>query len=653
MLLRKLTSLNFINKPTNGSPMMNHAVSNMQSRMDGQKNETNDQLTCRLDTHPAFGFLSEFLTIKDLQSNAIVESPIVDLEYQQVVAAAMELSLQRSVRRHCVLVGESGSGRSTVLEILNRRLHRTAYPCHQFVNRLYIDTNWIGPEESRGCFESIVQILRMTKNQVYLYIDGLHSLIRRTNGGSNITLLQALLERPNVSLVGTLTANDFRDTIGNDCRLLKRLERVQLPPIDLNSLKLVVASHARQLTTRLGIGIDNESITKTISLTTQYLLSEHQPQKSISILTQAAEDKTLMSPIGGQTQPDLNKNDIVRVMSLRTSLPKRLFDSETVHEDYQKSISDTIVGQDKAVQQVSQELQLIASGFSVPGKPASVMMFAGTTGTGKTELAKRIASLYSSTGLLRVYPMGNYTESHSVSGIVGVPPGYVGHENGGELVSDLLADPYGVFLLDEAEKCHPNVWKPFLTLFDEGWIIDQKGRKAFADRAIFILTTNAGDRSISQLTRSGKSQEEISQIVRKTLSRVRQERSSQPVFPPQFLSRMHRIIVFNPLDLDAMIGISERTALKIQEQWKTARNLDLLIGDAVIRSIASQGHSTNEQLHGEEGGRIIRKLYRDQVEHLVFKTCMLNGARVKDAKRIRVDLVSESDSVPFLVFVEE
>jgi ATP-dependent Clp protease ATP-binding subunit ClpC len=148
---------------------------------------------------------------------------------------------------------------------------------------------------------------------------------------------------------------------------------------------------------------------------------------------------------------------------------------------------------------------------------------------------------------------------------------------GGRLINDLLADPYSVFLLDEAEKCHPNVWKPFLNLFDEGWIIDQRGRKAYGDRAIFILTTNAGDRSISQLQKSDKSPAEIADHVRKTLSRIRHERSSQPVFPPQFLSRIRRIITFRPLSQEAMQGIVQILVERMKTRWQKSRAKSVLI----------------------------------------------------------------------------
>lgn len=176
-----------------------------------------------------------------------------------------------------------------------------------------------------------------------------------------------------------------------------------------------------------------------------------------------------------------------------------------------------------------------------------------------------------------------------------------------------------MFLLDEAEKCHPNIWKPFLNLFDEGWIADQRGRKAFGDEAIFILTTNAGDRSIGQLTQSGKTHDEIVDHVRRTLSRVRQERSSQPVFPPQFLSRIRRIMVFKPLSVESMVEITRITLKKVADQWEIARGKRLNIHEPVVHAIGEKAHHLNSLANGEEGGRIVKKLIRDKIEYAILE----------------------------------
>ncbi|MCA9061230.1 MAG: ATP-dependent Clp protease ATP-binding subunit, partial [Planctomycetaceae bacterium] len=236
-----------------------------------------------------------------------------------------------------------------------------------------------------------------------------------------------------------------------------------------------------------------------------------------------------------------------------------------------------------------------------------------------------------------------FTEQHSVSGLIGVPPGYVGHEDGGRLVNDLLADPYSVFLLDEAEKCHPNVWKPFLNLFDEGWIVDQRGRKAYGDRAVFILTTNAGARSIAQLQNSAKSPTEIADHVRKTLSRVRHERSSQPVFPPQFLSRIRRIITFRALSADAMLGIASILTERMQARWRKSRERTVVVSDALLSWVATEGHRLNELSNGEEGGRIIQKLISERIEYEILRCATTSPEQYAGCSRIELSLVDVPD----------
>src|SRR5439155_16189949 len=189
---------------------------------------------------------------------------------------------------------------------------------------------------------------------------------------------------------------------------------------------------------------------------------------------------------------------------------------------------------------------------------------------GKTELAKALARFYSSSKLLQTYTMGNFTESHTVSGIVGVPPGYVGHEQGGRLINDLNSDPYCVVLLDEAEKAHPDVWKPFLNLFDEAWIVDQRGVKAFADRAIFILTTNKGDARIARMSQAGEKPEEIVLAVKEELGEAR-AKDGQRVFPSEFLARL-QVVVFEPLTEQAMAEIARMAVARMSKDWLEKRD---------------------------------------------------------------------------------
>lgn len=621
------------------------------STKQGAKPHSTESLQHRtfdVEDHPVVAHLRSLLTLRDLSESVREdEAPLVTSQSRCVVDTLIRV-LFRSEQANVVITGESGVGKTALLDVFAAAC-RSGDPSFLASHRiLYLDVEDVGLEDSRACLESIFQVARDV-SPVVLCLDGITSLIKRANGGTNSPLFRSLLKTPNVKVVGTATPWDYADRIGNDARMLREFTQVELVEPDKEGLTRIAAHVAQQFSTKYSLKISDETADRAIALSSVFMMSERQPAKTIQVLRQACEDTVYRRQEQSQPQTTISDSHIVSVISDRTGIPYDTISGQGLEGDVRTPMLNTIVGQDAAIDEVAMELELISAGLVESSKPASVMMFAGMTGVGKTELAKRIAALYSSSGHLQVYPMGNFTEQHSVSGIIGVPPGYVGHEEGGRLINDLRSDPYSVFLLDEAEKCHPNIWKPFLTLFDEGWIADQRGVKAYADRAIFILTTNAGDRSIAQLVRSGKPKEEIIQHVRKTLSRVRQERSSQPVFPPQFLSRIRRIIVFNPLDESAMIGIAERISQKISKRWLAARNRKLVVTPEVIESIGKQAAELNEASNGQEGGRIVQKLFAEQVEYTVLTASKANPNEYESCQEIQITRKSVNEESSYTV----
>ena len=277
------------------------------------------------------------------------------------------------------------------------------------------------------------------------------------------------------------------------------------------------------------------------------------------------------------------------------------------------------------------------------GKPASVMMFVGQTGTGKTEMAKALARVYSASRRLKTFTLGNFSEPHSVSGIIGVPAGYVGHDQGGRLINELNADPYGVFLLDEADKAHPDVMQPFLNLFDEGWIADQRGKKAYAQRAIFILTTNVGQRQIADMCRAGKGTEEIAATMKDLLSRIRHSKSNRPVFTPEFLARVKRFVIFRSLDEAAMVGVCRRLVADLQATWRDRRRKDLAVPAGLAAAIGRRAFALDDRAQGREGGRIVRKLIADLVECPLQDAISAQPDACRQAARVTVDWAEPPD----------
>lgn len=568
----------------------------------------------------AWAMLASMLPVADLtamarsgKSHAFVE----DISKSSGVFDLIARTLSRGFTNHVLITGLKGVGKTTIVREIADRAANHKYPSLSQYHFLWVDCTNIGPEDSRGCLETVLTAAQGGKT--VLCLEGFDRLLIRPHGASNKPLIRAAVARPDIRVIGIISRSAFYEHIASDADMLELFTRIEIEePSEEYSLE-IARQHANELQRRFSVEIRQSIVDRASILASNYVLSERHPSKTIRLLERACEDARFDRDQFGISRTTISEDDIVRVIADKTGIPVDTITGNSDETDFESALEEAVVGQVHAIQAVAGELQLIKAGLTEPNKPATVLLFAGMTGVGKTELAKRIAELYSTSKRLQTYAMGNYTEPHSVSGIIGVPPGYVGHDQGGRLVNELNADPYAVFLLDEAEKAHPNVWKPFLNLFDEGWITDQRGLKAYADRAIFILTTNAGDNTIAQMTKQGKSESEIIDRVKQTLSRIRIERSTQPVFTPQFLARIGKIIVFRTLDEEAMIGITRKHVKRMCDQWLQKRQKTVHVDSELVTAIGQHCHESNQVANGQEGGRIVRRTIADVIEREMQK----------------------------------
>ncbi len=549
-------------------------------------------------------------------------------------------ALYRRGGGHALITGWKGVGKTTAVRELARRASTSWIPFLKGKRFLWVDGRNVPPEESTACLTAIFGRVGADPN-VILCLDGLGSLLRKPGGGGQAQALRSLIEGSRVRVVGVLDRLEYVDLASGEPEALGLFTRVDLEEPTEEVAEVIAGRAASSLAGEYGLEISKAASRKAVALTSTFLLGERLPAKAVRVLRRACDETDYERSQLGKVRREVTEADVVRVVGDLTGLPEETLSGGAGGEDFEAILSSAVVGQEDAVRIVADELALIRAGLSEPNKPASVLLFAGMTGVGKTELAKRLAELYSASKRLQTYSMGNYLEPHTVSGIIGVPPGYVGHEAGGRLVNELNADPHAVFLLDEAEKCHPNVWKPFLNLFDEGWIVDARGVKAHANRAIFILTTNAGDDAIAQMSSSGRPAAEIEAYVKSTLARVRQERSGQPVFPSQFLARIKRVVVFRPLDEGAMIGVARMVARRVASLWLRRREKVLDLPDPLVERIGRMAFRLNEAAGGKEGGRIVRKLVSDLVEGPVQREA---ARRLDDYRRSRTIAVREIEA---------
>lgn len=539
--------------------------------------------------------------------------------------------LYRRDAHHLLLVGERGVGQSLVLADFVRRAAVGRLPFLHDKRFLWLDCRHTPVEESRQRLAAILSFTVQRDNLV-VCIEGFPALLRSVGGASNKASLLASICRANCRFIGLMSPHDYDEIVGDDADMLELFTRVEVCEPDTIVTTKLLKTFQPRIADRFGLTIDDDAVELSVALSANYILSERLPAKALRILHQVCEDvdyeraQHLAAKVAGETGSDgkesgrsgrVTANHVVRAVSQISGVPVETLRGIAERCDYEQSLGREVVGQNHAVKEVATELALIKAGLTDTDKPASVMLLVGQTGTGKTEMAKALARFYSTSKRLRTYTLGNFIEPHSVAGIIGVPPGYVGHDQGGRIVNDLNSDPYCVFLLDEADKAHPDVLQPFLNLFDEGWVVDQRGRRAYADRAIFVLTTNVGQRMIADMAKNGKSIEEMTARMKETLAQIKHGKANRPVFAPEFLARIKRIVVFQPLDQEAMKGICHKLVDQMQKTWREKRQKTLQIDSGLIEHIADSAHKMNEKSEGREGGRIVRKLIADLIDSAI------------------------------------
>lgn len=553
-----------------------------------------------------------------------------DPVYQRLLERLARV-LHRGRLHHAILTAEAGiDAESLIAEFSRQSSSQEGLPFLQNRRFLLVDARFTLPDESRDRLLAILSHLA-THAELVVFIRGFASCLR-----GNREVLLAALGSVTCQLVPLVSPVEYEETIAGDADLEEYFTRIEVPEPSLETATRLVREFADLLQDRFKLAIGDDVVQLAITLSSNYILHERLPGKARKILLRLCQDAAFETSQLGHCRGAVLPEQVMSAVSQISGVSTETLSGIVKKHDYHESLREYVVGQDHALHEVATELALIKAGLTEPTKPASVMMFVGQTGTGKTELAKALSRFYSNTKRLRTYTLGNMVESHSVSAIIGVPPGYVGHDRGGKIVQDLQADPHGVFLLDEADKAHPDVLQPFLNLFDEGWIRDQRGVQAYANKAIFILTTNVGQRMIADMAKQGKSPEEMATRMKETLAQIKHPKSNRPVFAPEFLARIKRVIVFQPLNEAAMHGITCKLLREMQASWRRHRNKELIIDESLCGAIAKEAHIRNEKSDGREGGRVVRKLLSDFVDANIQRAVTEHPEEYSQCSRVAV-----------------
>ena len=494
--------------------------------------------------------------------------------------------LARRTKNNPLLVGESGVGKTALVEGLAHLIVTKNVPKYLNDHVIYLLDigGLIAGTKYRGDFEKrLKEVMSFLESQEksILFIDEIHTIIgagSASGGTLDVSnLLKPALGKGTLRCIGSTTFNEFRGIFNQNQALSRRFQKIDIiePSIDesvkiLNGIKQLYEDHHN-------VKFSDNSIETAVKLSDKFLNDRFLPDKAIDLIDETGALLNINRKNKNKiTVKDL---DIEKTISKITKIPeKTLSKNESVNlKNLERDLKRVIFGQDKAIDALCNAIKLSRAGLRDDNKTISSFIFAGPTGVGKTEISKQLASILG-IELIR-FDMSEYMERHTVSRLIGAPPGYVGFDQGGLLTEAVVKNPYSVLLLDEIEKAHPDIFNILLQVMDNGVLTDNNGRKADFRNVIIIMTTNAGAELLEKKSIGFNSQSNETDAI-KTLKKL---------FSPEFRNRLDEIIQFNYLPKKVILSIVDKFLVKLQAQLDE-RGIELIYSNKVINWIAEEGY---------------------------------------------------------------
>ena len=527
-----------------------------------------------------------------------------------------QILVQRK-KNNPILVGDAGVGKTCIVEGLAHHIVQPDAP--ESIRSLKIIELGMGAlvagTKYRGDFEERLDMLLKEASSdpnIVLFFDEVHLMVGAGASGEGgmdaANILKPALARGEIKCIGATTTAEYHKFIEKDAALERRFQIVWVDEPTPTEAVQILRGIRPKYEEYYGISIPDEAIEAAVSLSVRYLPDFRLPDKAIDLIDQACS-AILLGTVSGEKAAEakedrtLKAGDVAAVVSVRCRIPVEELTAEESErllamEDF---LRERIVGQDHAVKAVSETIRRAKAGLKDPQKPIGVFLFLGSTGIGKTELAKALAGfLFCDESRLVAIDMSEYQEKHTVSRLLGAPPGYVGHEQEGILSQKIRANPYSVVVFDEVEKAHPAIFDIFLQIFDEGRLTDSHGRRINFTETIIILTSNLGTgKAVRHRQRHiGFGQERGGGGDAET-QKAEQDRSEyeagvfaavSSALRPELLNRIDQKIVFYPLGRDAVRTIIDKIEARVNERL-AGRGIGIALEEGVRDFLMEKGYS--------------------------------------------------------------
>jgi ATP-dependent Clp protease ATP-binding subunit ClpA len=590
--------------------------------------------------------------INDQQANEILEEHCTNLtalakanKLEPMIGRSSELEemiavLARRFKANVLMVGDPGVGKTAIIDGLAQEIIAERVPeflkGHEVwgleIGSLLAGSKYRGEFEEK--FKQVISALESKKNCI-LFVDEAHTM-KGAGSSSNSTLdfanmLKPAITKGNLKVVASTTWEEYYESFEKDRALMRRFYRVNIDEPNAETTEQILIGLSPRLETFHNVLIETEAITAAVDLANRYIHDRKNPDKSIDLID-AASARERVRDKGLAT---ITKDLIMAQLSRVTGVPLDRLQNERSSKivELESNIKQKLYGQDEAVDSVLERVYINFSGIGNSKKPVASFLFLGPTGTGKTELAKLLAENLDMK--LLKYDMSEYQEKHTISSLIGAPPGYVGFEDGnvggGKIISDVSKNPFCILLFDEIEKAHPDVINIMLQMLDEARITSANGKSVDLKNAIIIMTSNLGARD-NETNNIGFG---------KTLEKTGEEdRAMKEFFKPELRNRIDQICKFKKLDSLAIKKIVVKFVDELQTSL-TTKGIKLTLTESVIDMLAEKGYDS--KMGARPLGRKIDELIRIPLSKRILFDRLENCTVHAVMKNDKIDFLLEND----------
>ncbi|MEK8023894.1 MAG: ATP-dependent Clp protease ATP-binding subunit ClpA [Candidatus Hydrogenedentota bacterium] len=551
-----------------------------------------------------------------------------------------ETELKRTIQVLCrrrknnpVFVGESGVGKTAIVEGLALAIHEKRVPKVLEEASIYaLDMGLLlAGTKFRGQFEERMKgVLKAIQKipHAILFIDEIHTVVGAgaTTGGSvdASNLLKPALASGDVRCIGSTTFPEFKSSFERDHALARRFQKIEIQQPSEEETVLILKGLRSRYEEHHGVSYSDEAIRAAVELSAKYINDRFLPDKAIDVMDEAGAAQRMLPEEDRRLK--LEAGDMEEVVARIARIPEKNVSAsdEKALAELEPLLKDVIFGQDAAIGSIASAIKLARSGLGPEGRPIGSFLFSGPTGVGKTELAKQLAQVLG-IEFLR-FDMSEYMEKHTISRLIGAPPGYVGFDQGGLLTDAIRRTPHAVLVLDEIEKAHPDVFNILLQVMDHATLTDNNGRKADFRHIILIMTTNAGARDMLA-RRIGFGDASVkAQMGEKGRDAI------EKTFSPEFRNRIDAWVVFDSLLEETILRIVDKFVGDLRKQLKE-KNVELELTDEARRWLGEKGFDP------VFGARPMSRLIQNELKKPLAEKILFGD--LKNGGKVQVTIVDD------------